>query len=75
MLDDFDFSPQALIAGLIFGVVGLWLFREGRKNLNFRVMITGIAIMSFQLFVKGWVQTWGIGLGLCGLAYYFWNHE
>jgi len=73
MLDDFDFSAQALIAGLIFGVAGLWLFREGRKNLNFRVMIAGIGLMTFQLFAKGWLQTWGIGLGLCALAYFFWE--
>ena len=73
MLSGIDFSFSAIMSGFIFGVIGLWLFREGKRRLNFRVMLTGIALMVVGYFTKGPFQDWGGGLALCGLAYWFWQ--
>lgn len=67
-----NFSVSGLIAGLIFGVVGLWLFREGRKSLNHKVMVIGLVMMIYPYFTNGPWMDWGIGFGLSGLAYYLW---
>ena len=59
-----------LFAGLIFGIIGMWLFSQGKKNLNHPVMIIGIGCMAYPYFTSGPVGDWGIGFLLCGLAYY-----
>lgn len=69
-----DFSVSSLIAGFIFGVIGFWLFKQGKKNVNNPVVVIGMLLMIFPIFVSGAWANWGIGSGLCGLAYYFWNY-
>lgn len=69
------FSVSTLVAGFIFGIVGFWLFRHGRKNSNIRNVIIGIVLMIYPYFVESAKLTWGIGFLLCGIAYYYWNQD
>ena len=66
-------SPSGLIAGLLFGIVGWWLFREGKKRLSFKITFIGIALMVYPYFTKGPWQDWGVGMALCAAAHYYWN--
>lgn len=66
-----DFSPSVLIAGLIFGVVGFYAFRIGKKNSNLKLVILGMILMVYPLFVSGAKMTWGIGILLSAAAYHF----
>ncbi len=68
-----DFSVSGLIAGFIFGIVGLYLFRQGKKRANFHMLIIGILLMIYPYFTAGPWQDWGIGLLLCGGAWHFWD--
>ncbi len=65
----FDFSASQIIASLVFGVIGLYAFRHGKKTVNYRLIFISIVMMGYTMFTHGWFQDWGIGIGLCGFAY------
>lgn len=67
-----NFSVSGLIAGLLFGVVGLWMFCEGKRRLNNKVVVIGLVLMIYPYFTNGPWMDWGIGFALCGLAYHLW---
>ncbi len=71
LLSSFDLS--SLIAGLVFGTIGLWVFRHGKRNANNRNVVIGLILMIYPYFVSGAFRTWGAGFVLCGYAYYTWN--
>ncbi|HEX7672516.1 MAG TPA: hypothetical protein VF412_00025 [Bdellovibrio sp.] len=70
---DLNFSVSALIAGLLFSTVGLWLFRHGKKNENKRNYWSGIVLMVYPYFVPGALANWIIGLVVCGYVFYWWD--
>jgi hypothetical protein len=65
-----DFSFSALMAGFIFGVIGFYLFRHGKKRVHYPWILIGLVLMIYPLFVSGDLMNWGIGLVLCGAAYF-----
>ena len=73
LLESFNISVSSLIAGLIFGVIGMWLFRQGRSNSNLYFVFIGLILMVYPYFTKGPLADWGIGCILCGLAYHYKN--
>lgn len=68
---DFDFSFSSIMSGFIFGVIGFYLTKEGKKRLNYAWIFIGIGLMIYTVFVSGPLLDWGGGLALCGLAYYY----
>ena len=64
-----DFSVSSLIAGLVFGTIGLILFRQGKQRLHYTWVIIGLALMGYSLFTSGPWQDWGIGAALSITAY------
>jgi len=72
-MDFLNFSASTLIAGLLFGIIGTWTFRQGKRRHNLRVTLLGIFQIFFPYFTEGPWLTWGIGLGLCIATYLFWN--
>lgn len=68
-----DFSFSSLMAALVFSAAGLWLFREGKRRLNFRLIFIGMTLMVYSYFTRGPWADWGVGLALCGLAYACWT--
>jgi hypothetical protein len=60
-----------IVCSLIFSVIGVWLFRKAKKETNFTLLFIAVALMFYSYFTKGPLADWGVGLGLCGLAYYF----
>lgn len=68
-----NFSVSTLLAGLLFGVVGIWLIRTGRREGNLRLPVIGLALLVYPYFSPNVWADWGIGLGLCALAYFNFN--
>jgi hypothetical protein len=68
----FDLSASSLFAGLIFGVLGMWMFSQGKRKLNYTVLMISMALMIYPYFTHGPLQDWGVGVALCALAYFFW---
>ncbi len=50
----------------------MWMLREGKRHVNFTVVIIGILLMTYSWFTSNPLQDWGIGIGLCALAYRYW---
>jgi glucose uptake protein GlcU len=69
----FSFDIPSLIASLIYGIIGLWIFRRAKKMANLKNILVGIALMVYPYFVSGPVKTWGVGAVLCAIAYYYWD--
>ncbi len=68
----FSFSMSTIIAGLIFGAIGLYAYRWGKKRDNRYVYWTGITMMVYPMFIQSNKLTWSIGLALCGVLYHYW---
>ena len=68
---DFNFDVSSLIAGVVFGLIGMWLFKRARKASDNRLIVIALLLMIYPYFVSGAIWNWGIGLVLCEAAYYF----
>jgi hypothetical protein len=67
-----DFSLSAILSSLLFGVIGMWMFREGKRNTNLKIVAISVLLMIYPYFTHGPVGDWGVGIILCGLAHHFW---
>jgi hypothetical protein len=65
-------SISSFMASFVFSVIGIWLFREGKRRSEVRLMLIAMAMMTYTYFTATPLADWGIGLGLCGLTYYLW---
>ncbi|KYG63628.1 hypothetical protein AZI86_12415 [Bdellovibrio bacteriovorus] len=65
----FSISPWTIVGGLIFGILGVWIFRKARKEGNIKLMWVGVAMMAYQLFTMDPIAIWAIGISLSALAY------
>ena len=68
-MDLSDLTVSSIMAGFVFGVWGMFLIRQGRKEGNFWHGGLGCAMLVYPFFVTGPWLTWGIGCGLLYLAY------
>ena len=68
-----EISISSMAAGFLFSVIGLWLLKEGRRRAEVRLALIGVTMMGYSYFTSNPAADWGIGLGLCGLAYLCWN--
>lgn len=59
-----NFSIGYLMAGFIFGILGIYIFRQGKREANFKRITLGIALMVYPYFVDNEWLVWGIGLTL-----------
>lgn len=69
-----DFSASSLLAGFIFGVIGLSILRYGRRKADNRLVVVGLVMMIYPYFTRGVWADWGVGLGLCVLGFYLKDH-
>lgn len=73
LLDLFGINTDAMIAGIIFGFIGYWIYRQGKKPPRPPLVVIGILLMIYPYFVESTRATWAVGFGLCAAARYFWN--
>jgi len=58
-------SPAYLIGAIVFGLIGLAVFRLGRKTERRRTLWMGVALMVYPYAIS---QTWllyAVGIALC----------
>jgi len=67
-----DFGPAKIAAYIIFGAVGFVAFVYGKKNVLWRPMVLGVALMVYPYFVSGTLMLYFIGMALTA-ALYFWR--
>lgn len=58
-------GPAYIVGAIAFGLVGLWAFRQGRKNAQTRTLWLGIALMVYPYAVSDTVLLYGLGAAMC----------
>ena len=66
-----NFSVSSIFANIFFSVIGMWLFREGKKRSNLKLVVIAVLLMTYSYFTANAYWDWGIGAGLCAAAYYY----
>ena len=61
-----------LFCGFVFGVIGVWMFRQGKKRANALTVVIAVALMVYPYFISSVWIAWLIGIMLCVLAYFKW---
>ena len=56
-----NFSAGSIFAGIVFGVIGFSAFIYGKKQVSFKPMVIGIALMAYPYFVSNTIALWLIG--------------
>jgi hypothetical protein len=64
-----NFSVNNLMAGLIFGSLGLYFLRLGKREGNLRLLSIALALILYSYFVENPYMIWVAGIGLTVLAY------
>ncbi len=67
-----SFDPYELLAGFIFGVIGWWMLKEGRKRGEIQIALMGLALMIVPYFTSGLKMMLIICCGICLWAYNIW---
>jgi len=60
----FNFNPYNILAGLIFGMLGMASFSYGKSLDRWKPRVIGVALMFYSYLTPNIWLTWGIGLGL-----------
>lgn len=64
-----NFSLSSLIAGLLFGILGVFFFKEGKREGNVLRILIGLTLMIYPYFIENDYILWSLGVGLTFLAY------
>lgn len=64
-------SPAVMFASLLFGIIGLAAFVYGKKSMNWKPMVIGIALMAFPYVVDETWLLYAIGAALCAALFVF----
>lgn len=69
-MEDIDFSVSKIVTSFVFGVIGLYVFAYGKRQVDYQFLFIGIALMIYPYLTRGIWADWGVGLGLCAYAYW-----
>jgi hypothetical protein len=62
-------NPWILFSGMFIGLIGFLMFNYGRKEQNFRVLFTGLALCIYPYFVGSVLMIWLVFAGIVGASY------
>ncbi|MCH2110913.1 MAG: hypothetical protein MK135_16465 [Polyangiaceae bacterium] len=62
-------SPASLFSSFFISLIGFALFRYGRKQERFIIILSGAALMVYPYFVDDWRVSVSVGVGILGLTY------
>ncbi|MFT4177000.1 MAG: hypothetical protein QM627_10130 [Luteolibacter sp.] len=65
-----SFNPYNLLAGLVFGTIGLASVNYGRKLDLWKPVGIGLLLIAYPYFVSNVWLMWGIGVGLLVLLWF-----
>ena len=67
-MDFSELSLSSLFAGFTFGVLGVFLIKQGKKKGHLAGILIGLALLVFPYFISNPFLVWPIGLALLFLA-------
>ncbi len=65
-----NFEPYNLLAGLVFGTIGIGAWRYGKALDRWKPVAIGLAMMVYPYFTPRAWQTWSIGVALLVLLWF-----
>jgi hypothetical protein len=63
-------TPGSLFAGILFGSIGAGAFLYGKRQAEFRVMLTGIALIALPYLIANTLWLYAAGAALCASLYW-----
>lgn len=64
-----NFSISTLIAGFIFGVIGMYMIKRAKSEAHVPYFIIGLVLLIYPYFIENVFLVWGLGAGLVFLAF------
>ena len=64
-----NFTFSSIMAGLIFGTIGLYMLRHGKKEAHVPFIVIGLGLMIYPYFIENEFLLWGVGSVLLLFAY------
>jgi len=69
--DMFNFNAYTILAGIIFGTIGMGALNYGRKLELWQPIVIGLTLMIYPYFFSNVWLTWGIGCILCVVLWFY----
>lgn len=66
-----NFSLSSLLAGFIFGVIGVYLIKYAKDKGNIPQILIGIGLLLYPYFISNAYLVWALGFALLAMARYF----
>ena len=66
-------TPWYIVGAILFGLIGIVVFRRGKTASNTALKWTGVALMLYPYALSETWMLWLTGLALCGLTYAKWD--
>lgn len=67
-------SLAYIIGSIFFGIVGYFIYRQGRKSGNLYVFVIGIGLNVFTFFVDSTWLMYLIGCAMCASAWFAYRY-
>lgn len=67
-----SFTFANIMAWVIFGLIGMFAFKYGRKEKSYKPLIIGVVLMVYPYFVSNTIVLYAVGIVLTSLLY-FWK--
>jgi len=67
----FSLNPYNILAGLVFGTIGMGAFGYGRKLELWQPRLIGLLLMFYPYVIFNPYLLWGVGVGLLALLWKF----
>lgn len=62
-------EPALLVAGFVFGTLGVYLIKEGKRLSNVGKIVIGVTLLVYPYFFSSAVITWVIGVVLFSFSF------
>ena len=66
-------TPAYIMGAILFGIIGLFAYRQGRKTSVSTLTWAGIALMLYPYGISQTWMLWLVGIALSGLVYAKWD--
>ncbi len=66
-------SPAYIFGAILFGIIGYFAFRRGRKTSHATLTWGGVVLMLYPYAVSTTWLLWVVGIALCTWIYTQWN--
>jgi hypothetical protein len=66
-----NISASVLYAGIIFGIIGMIIFKEAKKRSSSGMYFVGLALMLYPYAIEDDILVWVIGVALTAYAFSF----